>query len=228
MGFPMVKTTVAVIGGTGSMGRGLVMRLASAGKRVVIGSRKREKAERIARDLRALTGGEIHGATNLEAARGAEIIVLSVPFGGVRGILDQIRPALKEGKILVSVVVALEKKNGKITYVPPEAGSSSEEILRLVPKGVRVVSAFQTTSAEKMRSLGKPIKCDIPVCGDDEEAKRKVIELLEEIPGARGVDCGPLANSRLVEPIVALLVELTRRYRVPGVGLKFEGLPERD
>ena len=110
----MVKTTIAVIGGTGSMGRGLVMRLASAGKRVVIGSRKREKAERIARDLRALTGGEIHGATNLEAARGAEIIVLSVPFGGVRGILDQIRPALKEGKILVSVVVALKKKNGKI------------------------------------------------------------------------------------------------------------------
>jgi len=191
---------------------------------VIIGSRQREKAERVASEISKQIDEKVRGTGNLEAAREADVVVLSVPYRGMREILDQIKQALTEGKILISVVAPLKQKGGRIVFEPPKTESAAAEVLRQVPKSVRVVSAFQTTSAKRLQNLEEPLGCDIPVCGDDDDAKKTVVELIEKIPGARGIDCGPLSNSKLVEPIVALLVELTRRHKVPGVGLRFEGL----
>jgi NADPH-dependent F420 reductase len=195
-----------------------------AGEKVIIGSRQREKAERVASEISKQIDEKVRGTGNLEAAREADVIVLSVPYKGMEKILGQIKQALTEGKILISVVAPLKQKGGQIVFEPPKTESAAAEVLRQVPKGVRVVSAFQTTSAKRLQNLEEPLGCDIPVCGDDDDAKKTVVELIGKIPGARGIDCGPLSNSKLVEPIVALLVELTRRHKVPGVGLRFEGL----
>ncbi len=191
---------------------------------MIIGSRQREKAERVASEISKQIDEKIRGTGNLEAAREADVVVLSVPYKGMGKILGQIKQALTEGKILISVVAPLKQKGGQIVFEPSKTESAAAEVLRQVPKGVRVVSAFQTTSAKRLQNLEEPLGCDIPVCGDDDDAKKTVVELIEKIPGARGIDCGPLSNSKLVEPIVALLVELTRRHKVPGVGLRFEGL----
>ncbi len=51
----MQADTVAVIGGTGDQGYGLALRWAKAGKRVIIGSRMREKAEEFKQ-----SGGKIY------------------------------------------------------------------------------------------------------------------------------------------------------------------------
>ena len=195
-----------------------------AGKEIIIGSRRRKKAERIASEISRRIKRKVRGATNLEAAREAEVVVLSIPFEVVGRILDQIKPALTEGKILVSVIAPLERKKEQFTFKIPKAGSAAEEVARQVPRNVPIVSAFQTVSAKQLQNIREPLSCDILVCGNDTRAKKVVIKLMKEIPGARPVDFGPLRNSRLVEPVAALLAELTRRYKVPGVGLRFEGV----
>ena len=195
-----------------------------AGKEIIIGSRRRKKAEWIASEISRRIKREVKGATNLEAARKAEVIVLSIPFEAVERIIGQIKPALTKGKILVSVIAPLKREKEQFTFKIPKAGSAAEEVARRVPKGVSVVSAFQTVSAKQLQNIREPLSCDILVCGNNVKAKRTIIKLMKKIPGARPVDFGPLRNSRLVEPVAALLAELTRRYKVPGVGLRFEGV----
>ena len=215
---------IAVIGGSGAQGRGLAMRWALAGEDVIIGSRWSEKAEKAAAEMSKQAGRKIRGMSNLEATRAADVVVLSVPFEAMKKIVEEIAPALTAGKILLSVIVPIRFKEGRISVEPPKTGSAAEELARLAPSGVKLVSAFQTVGAAHLQNLKEPIECDIVVCGDDAGAKRVVMGLAEKIHGVRSIDGGPLCNSRLVEPVVALLVELTRRRKVPGVSIRFEGL----
>jgi hypothetical protein len=214
---------IAVIGGTGAQGRGLVLRLAQAGEDVIIGSRWREKAERVAAELSAQIGKPISGAENLQAARAGDPVILSVPYDAMKKIVEEIKPALP-GKILINVAVPLEIEGGRVTLKPPAAGSASEELIGLVPPDVRIVSAFQTVGAKRLQDLSKPLDCDVIVCSDDADAKAKVMKLAERLPGVRAVDGGPLRNTRLVEPVVALLVQLTLRKKAAGIGVRFAGL----
>jgi len=215
---------IAVIGGAGAFGKGLAMRWAAAGEDVILGSRWRDKAEIAAAEMSEKTGKAIQGSTNFEAAGRANVIVLSVPFKAVKKIVQEIAPALTPGKILVDVTVPLELRQGSILIKRLKAGSAAEELARKVPKGVKVVSAFQTIAAENLRDISTPVDCDVIICGDDDDAKRAVMKLAEEIVGARAIDGGPLRNSRFLEPIVALLIEFTKRRKVKGVGIRFKGL----
>lgn len=215
---------IAVIGGSGAQGRGLAMRWALAGEDVIIGSRWREKAEKAAAEMSKQAGRKIRGMSNLEATRAADVVVLSIPFEAMKKIVKEIAPALTAGKILLSVIVPIRFKGGRVSVEPPKTGSAAEELARLAPRGVKLVSAFQTVGAAHLQNLKEPIECDIVVCGDDAGAKRVVMGLAEKIHGVRSIDGGPLCNSRLVEPVVALLIELTRRRKVPGVSIRFEGL----
>ena len=97
----------------------------------------------------------------------------------------------------------------------------------MAPKGVRVVSAFNNVSSELLNDLSREVDCDILVCGNDEEAKRIVFDLVTALPGARAVDAGPLENSRTVEQITALLVSLNIRYGVKNAGIRITGVAPR-
>ena len=214
--------TVAVIGGTGELGRGLVVRWVLGGERVIIGSRSVEKARRVAGELSRLTGREIGWASYREAAREAEIVVLSVPFEALPAVAEEVRDEVA-GKIVLSVIVPLRFRGEDVECLRPESGSAAEEVARLLP-GARVVSAFHTVGAKMLQEIGSPVPCDVVVCGDDEGAKQRVIRLINGIPGMRAIDGGALKNSRLVEATVALLVELSRMYGVPGVSIRFSGI----
>ena len=104
------------------------------------------------------------------------------------------------------------------------AGSAGELVASLVPKGVKVVSAFNNVSAELLNDLSREVDSDILVCGNDEDAKKVVLELVRALPGARGIDAGPLENSRTVEQLTALLVSLNIRYGVKSAGLRITGI----
>ncbi len=73
--------------------------------------------------------------------------------------------------------------------------------------------------------MSKQVDCDVLVCGDDADAKKVVLDLAKAIPGVHGVDAGPLANSRTVEQLTALLVSMNIRYGVKAAGLRITGLP---
>ncbi|MFQ5892080.1 MAG: NADPH-dependent F420 reductase [Candidatus Methanofastidiosia archaeon] len=215
---------VALLGGTGEQGIGLAARFCKAGRKVIIGSRKDEKAKRACERVKEiLPTAEVSGFENLEAAKRGEIIILSVPFQHAIWTLRSVKEGLTEGKILVSQLVPLQANfGGRPTQVfQTWQGSVSEMIKSVVPRDVEVVSAFHNVGEKRLLDIKKPIECDIVVCGDSKEAKKEIMELAECIEGVRGIDGGKLSNSRFIEPLTAFLIGLNKRYKIEGAGIRF-------
>lgn len=225
-----MQQSIAILGGTGDQGLGLALRFARAGVKVVIGSRKTERAEEAAARVRsAVPSAQVEGCGNPEAAKQAGVVILSVPFEHTAETVKAIRPALAAGQIVVSMGVPLATALGDsaVRTVGVWQGSCAELVAELVPDGVEVVSAFQNVSAHRLQELAEPVECDVVVSGA-KEPRGRVMELCALVPGLRAIDGGPLANARIVEAITALMIGLNVRYKVPaGVGIRFTGLPDR-
>ena len=217
-----------MIGGTGDEGYGLALRWAKHGYEVIIGSRDVEKAKAAASRIQSAVGtsSRVYGLANPEAASKADIIVVTVPFAALPDTIKSLRPSIRAGQIVVNVTVPLETSVGgsPTRTVGVWDGSAGEFTARYLPKGTSLVSAFNNVSAELLNDVSKQVDCDVLVCGDDEDAKKVVLELARAIPGVHGVDAGPLSNSRTVEQLTALLVSLNIRYRVKTAGLRITGL----
>lgn len=214
--------SVAVIGGTGKEGSGLALRWAHSGYRVLIGSRDAARAQQKADELNAILGNAyLQGMSNEDAARAADVVVISVPYDAHTATLDALYEAV-QGKTVVDVTVPMRPPNVRTVHVPEGRAAGLEAQARLGP-GVKVVSAFQNVSAVHLQHLGHPVACDVLVCGDDEGAKSDVIRLVEAA-GMRGVDAGPLANAVAAEALTPVLLYINRRYKVKGAGILITGL----
>lgn len=204
---------LAFVGGTGPEGLGIAVRMAKAGHSVAIGSRSRERGEQGAAKIREeVPGAEATGGENGDVVADADVVLLTFPYEGQAATLDALAPAL-EGKIVCNVVAPLDfqKGVGAVALDVP-GGSAAQEAAAQLP-GSRVVSAFQNLAAEKLMELDQPVEADILVCGRDQEAKEIVMGLANQIEGARGLDGGGLSQSRYVEMLTALLVNINRRYK---------------
>ena len=188
-----------------------------------------DKAKAAASRIQSIigSGARVYGLVNQDAASKADIIVVTVPFGALPDTVKSLKPSVKPGQVVVNVTVPLETAIGGSATRTVEVwdGSAGEFASRFLPKGTRLVSAFNNISAESLNDLSKQVDCDVLVCGDDVDAKKIVLDLAESIPGVHGVDAGPLSNSRTVEQLTALLVSLNVRYGVKGAGLRITGLP---
>lgn len=224
----MDEKAIAIVGGTGDQGLGLAMRWAKAGRHVVIGSRKEERAKAAAEAVQGnIDGASVVGFENRVAISHAKIVVLSVPFESVFATVKHIRDGLQDGQILISMAVPLATSYGG----PPSQmagvwqGSCAELVASMVPDTITVVSAFQNVSAHRLAALADDVECDVVVSGA-RAARETVIDLCALIPGLRGIDGGPLANARTIEAMTALLIGINRRYKIPeGTGIRFTGLP---
>jgi NADPH-dependent F420 reductase len=215
--------TVAVLGGTGKEGSGLVLRWANSGYRVLIGSRDAARAEAKADELNAILGDSvILGLDNVEAAAQADLVVLSVPYAAHQAILESVREAV-QGKILIDVTVPLEPPDIRTVHVP-EGKAAGLEAQAFLGNGVRVVAAFQNVGFAHLQELRHSVNCDVLVCGDDEDAKNEVFQLVDAIEGMRGIDAGPLANAVAVEALTPVLLYIKKRYKVTGAGIRITGL----
>jgi len=218
---------IAILGGTGDQGLGLALRFAQAGRPVVIGSRKAERAEEAAREVaQRVPGADVSGFENLEATRRAPIVILSVPFEHTAGTVKSIADGLQEGQILVSMGVPLATAigDGAVRTIGVWQGSCAELVASLVPGGVHVVSAFQNVSAHRLRDLDHAVECDVIVSGP-KAAREAVMALCPLVPGLRALDGGALSNARIVEQITALIIGLNIRHKVSdGLGIRFTGL----
>ena len=220
---------IAILGGTGDQGLGLALRFARAGRPVVIGSRRAEKAVEAAEEVRqAVPEAQVEGYDNAEATRRAPIVIISVPFEHTAGTVKGLKEVLEEGQIVVSMAVPLATAigDGAARTIGIWQGSCAELIATLVPKGVHVISAFQNVSAHRLRVLDEPVECDVIVSGA-KAPRQRIMSLCPLIPGLRAVDGGPLGNARIVEEITALLIGMNIRYKQPaGLGIRFTGLPD--
>jgi hypothetical protein len=213
---------IAIVGGTGKEGQGLALGWARAGQEVLIGSRVLERALRAAESVNAAVAGTAAtGMLNRDAATAGEIVVLTVPYDAHAGTLQDIREAVR-GKILVDVTVPVDPEKPRRLRVPP-GGSATEEAQALLGPETRVVAAFQNISYTHL-AHGEAAACDVLVCGDDADARREAITLAGLL-GFRGLDGGPARNARVVEGLTVLLMEINRRYKVKGAGIRITGLP---
>jgi NADPH-dependent F420 reductase len=187
---------------------------------VIIGSRTREKADAIARELSA-SAGRVRGDDNRSAARAGDVVVLSVPYASHDDTIDEIRPELG-GKVVVDAVVPLVPPKVSMVQLPP-AGSPAVVAQRLLGPEVRVVSAFHNVGAKKLHGAEKA-DCDVLVFGDDSNARELVVGLADVV-ATRGVDGGALCNSVAAEALTSVLIAINRRYKVPGAGIRITGLP---
>ena len=215
---------IAILGGTGEQGPGLALRWAKAGEDVIIGSRQKEKGEKVAAELNSELGKNVlHGTDNVSAAAAAEVIVLTVPYSAHVSTLETVKEQL-QGKIFIDVSVPLDPDNAR-RVIMPAAGSAAEEAAQLLGPNVKVVGALQNVSAHLLRDLNATIECDVLVCGD-KDARPTVMKLIEKLgEKIHAVSAGPLEAARQIEPITALLIRLNILNKVHSAGIRITGLP---
>ena len=230
------KLKIAVLGGTGNIGEGMVLRLALQNlmpegikNEVIIGSRSRETADEAAKvallELENCgfdtSGVTITGNTNLEAAKAAEIVILTIRFDYVLPLLDEIRGAL-EGKILITPVVPMVKEGSLFIYKPPEEGSAALAIQKNVSESTKVVAAFHNIPAGKLKDI---VKCkavyDAVICSDDAEAKKHVMELTWNMGCLKPLDGGPLKLASTMESLTPLLINIAKLNGLKDLGINF-------
>jgi len=213
--------TISIIGGTGALGSGLARRWVRAGYRVVIGSRKTEKAVEAATTLNhALPDASIEGLQNRAAAAAGDIVVMTVPFAHQRPTLEDIRNELS-GKILIDTTVPLVPPKVARVQMPTE-GCAALITQQIVGENVTVVSAFQNVAAELMAS-DTEMACDVLVTGDKLAAREVVIRLAEQAK-FKAWHAGPLANSAATEALTSVLIFMNKRYPDSHAGVRMTGI----
>ena len=214
-------TKVAIIGGTGNLGKALAWRWARAGYDVTIGSRTKEGAQTAADKLNKRLGNElIRAADNLTAIEDAEVVVLTVPFSAHSTVLESIKSKLS-GQILIDTTVPLRPPAVSVAQLPKE-GSAAEITQKIVGDNALVVAAFHNASAALLNEDVK-IDCDILVTADKLSTRRAIKKLVED-SGCRPINAGKLANSAASEALTSALIHINRTYKTRHAGIKITGV----
>jgi 8-hydroxy-5-deazaflavin:NADPH oxidoreductase len=215
---PVEDLVVGVLGGTGPQGRGLAVRLAAVGQRVLLGSRDadraREVAEEVAGRAATVSGGEVsvQGGSNLDVAGAADLVIVAVPYAGHAATLAELAAPLA-GKVVVDCVVPMGFDELGAHVLDVEEGSVTQQAAALLPDS-DVVGAFHHLSARLLEDISQPtIDGDVMVVGDVRAATDTVQALAGRLPGMRGIYAGRLRNARQVEALTINLVSVNRRYK---------------
>jgi 8-hydroxy-5-deazaflavin:NADPH oxidoreductase len=209
---------VGVLGGTGPQGRGLAVRLAAAGQRVLLGSRDAQRAEEVATEVATRAGAaggaevSVRGGSNVDVAGAADLVIVAVPYAGHAETIAELATPLA-GKVVVDCVVPMgwDELGAYVLDVPE--GSVCQQAAVLLPDSW-VVGAFHHLSAVTLEDLSQPtLDGDVMVVGDSREATDLVQALAGRLPGMRGVYAGRLRNARQVEALTINLVSVNRRYK---------------
>ncbi|HEX7752045.1 MAG TPA: NADPH-dependent F420 reductase [Novosphingobium sp.] len=207
--------SIAVIGGTGHLGKAIARRLVKAGHDVTIGSRTADKAQATAAEIGAAGAGE-----NVAVASGKEIVIVTVPYASQADTLKQIAPHVGNAVVVDTTVPLVPPKVMRVQL--PAAGSAAAEAREHLGPDVRLVTAFHSVAAHILDTDAK-VECDVLVFSDDVEARQTIIDLC---PGMqlRGLSGGALVNSAAAEALTSILIYMNKTYSADGAGIRFTNL----
>lgn len=204
---------IAVIGGTGAFGIAMATRLVAAGYDVIIGSRDAERAKATAAEV-----GAVDGATNADAARAADLVVLATNADATLDTAKDLADAIGSTPVLS---VAAELNFGKGGVKPTEEATSIAQRIQDVVAGP-VIAGLHSLAAANLGGEEAPEE-DTLVCGDDADAKALVLEIAGKLTSGRAVDAGPLASARALEGITAVIINVNKKYKTHA-GIRVTGL----
>jgi 8-hydroxy-5-deazaflavin:NADPH oxidoreductase len=191
--------------GTGDVGRVLGKGLSGLGHGVKIGSRD-PHSDKLKQWIDS-TGGRGSTGTLAEAAAYGDVVILATLWSGTHNALHLAgEHALKE-KVVIDATnpLSFTAPGAPPTLALGKDDSGGEQVQRWIPEA-RVVKCFNIVGNSHMVNPtfpgGPP---DMFICGNDEEAKRKVTGLLAEL-GWPAIDFGGIEASRLLEPLCILWV----------------------
>ncbi|WNY24415.1 hypothetical protein MmiHf6_17510 [Methanimicrococcus hongohii] len=238
---------IAILGGTGSIGKGFALRWGQVHD-VIVGSREKERAQTAAAEYttflneRSLSSN-ITGDENKAAAEAADIVVIAIRYDQIQSVMEHIKPVLCNCQTVLSVVVPMVKDRCYLNmgtepvkvevdpeeynadyfcYAPPKSGSAAKEIQALLPAGIDLVASFHNVSAKRLEDFDKDMDLDIAVCGNNKQTKDVIMQLVRDIPGLNPVDVGPLEAAALTEPITPLLLNVAKMNKeLRHAGIKF-------
>jgi hypothetical protein len=195
--------------GAGNVGMALARAFTAKGESVRFGVPEPDKY----RDAVAKLGVSASIGTTAEAVTASDVVILAVPYGAAESIARSV-PDWK-GRILVDATNPLAPGLAGLSLGTTTSGA--EEIAGAA-KGARVVKAFNTTGAENMEDARYPSGAVfMPICGDDAEARARVVALATLI-GFDAVDCGDLTAARYLEPFAMTWIHMAIKL---GHGRRF-------
>jgi 8-hydroxy-5-deazaflavin:NADPH oxidoreductase len=182
--------------GAGNIGHALAVRFAAAGHQVML-SNSRGPDTLVA--AVASIQGDVRAGTVPEAARFGEVVAVAIPLRAIR----DLPPEPFAGKLVIDANNYWPQRDGRIPELDTDQTTSTELLASLLP-GATVVKAFNTIYSRRLLDDSHPElpaagRLAVPVAGDDADAKRTVIDLIDQI-GFTGVDAGTLAESRRLQP----------------------------
>ena len=167
--------------------------------------------------------GRLIAVTNHDAAD-AELVVLATVWDAAVATSAAHADQLA-GKAVISMANGLVKHGREFRATFPEEGSIAEAIQAAAPEA-RVVAALQHIPAAALGDLDHDIESDVLVVGDDDQARTKVLDLIDAVPGLRAFDAGSLANARGIEAVAAPLLTINLRHKGEAT-LRIDGAGER-
>ena len=184
-----METTII---GTGKMGRAIATRVLAGGHDVTLIGSSKEKAQELADELSGSGSGSVQAGDSPVG----DVVVLALWYPTIVEVVREQGDAL-DGKVLVDVCNPID--TDAFEPLDLEAGSAAEEIAAAAPEGASVVKAFNTTFGSTLaEGEVSGTQLDVFLAGDDEDAKAKVTELVED-GGLRALDTGPLRRARQIE-----------------------------
>jgi NADPH-dependent F420 reductase len=213
-------TTVGVLGGTGPAGRGVAIRLASAGYDVIIGSRDATRAEEIATTLLARGEGVIRGASN-DVAADCELVVVATPYESAVATVTALKSPLA-GKIVISMVNALVREGKELIPLYPPRGSMAAQLAFALPDST-IVGAFHHLPASEMENLDSGLDADVVIFSDDAAARETVAKVVDDMPGLSAVIAGSMSLASAVEAFTAVCISINIRHKTHSY-VKLAGL----
>ena len=176
--------------GAGNIGGNAAKLFAAAGHEIAIAN---SRGPETLADLVNEIGHGAKAVTADEAAKFGEIVFVSIPLGKI----NKLPADGLAGKIVIDSNNYYPERDGQIAELDSDETTSSELLAEHL-KGAKIVKAFNTIWFEHLKTLGNK---DLPlenrrvifVAGDDDNAKKTVSNLIEEI-GFAAYDTGSLSE----------------------------------
>ena len=189
--------TIGIIG-SGVVAKTLATGFTKHGYIVMLSSRDQSKLEELKRETGALAG------SFEEAAVFGEIVIFAVKGTVAEELIKSLAGRLK-GKTVIDTTNPIADKppvNGVISYFTSLDESLMERLQKLAPE-VNFVKAFNSVGNAFMIDPAFEQKPTMFICGNNDESKSEVSELLEKV-GWDVENVGKAEAARAIEPLCML------------------------